>query len=118
MGTLIVSTIDIPLPSYQFSAERANLYIKGPGRARLMGNVVDLVCDVRWFTKKLVRFITVIGFTCPRRIDGCIDGDVGNVNALWPEFTSERLREYSLRRFSGSKSRRNWEFREGLRCFP
>ena len=75
-----------------------------------MRDVEHLVGDGVGLAEELVRFVGVDGNPRPRRVDGGIDVDVGDMYALGPEIARQRLGENPLCRlgrregWSSSKS--------------
>ena len=65
-------------------AEGPDHGVEGPGRTRLVGQVITLRGDVRGLTEELVGLVG-IPFPGPGYVYDRIDGDVTAVDAFWPQ---------------------------------
>ena len=73
------------LPALVMGSE---LDVERPRRAVLVSDVEDLVGDRRRLAKEIVGLVGVQARPRPRRVDGGVDGHVGDVNALRPQIAA------------------------------
>src|SRR5258705_9381202 len=74
---------------------RPNFRVEGPGPLGLMGEMPDLVGDIRGLDEEVVRLVRTER-AGPFQVDHGIDDEIGDMNAFWTELARHRLRQDPL----------------------